>query len=140
MTAPVATTADGEIFNSKIGSFTKEDFAAETITPLADLKNLAATQMKYKMELYVTHLHAEVMKKLAEHEPVETFRIDPWARVGKRGKGGGITCVLQGGMHVFFTFGIMGYVRVFVCGRREGVVGEHLANSLRGVRYNLKEL
>lgn len=90
-------------FVSQIEEFTEEDFVAKTVTPLADLKKLATKDIRYRMELYNSYLQAQVMRQLCVYEPVKIFQIDPWMRVRKEGKGGGITCVLQDGMF-FFCF------------------------------------
>ena len=84
-------------FNERIPSFTASDFRAETITPLEDLKELAQTKMKYKMELFVTHLQHKVLNQLEKYEPEKKFLADRWQR--EQG-GGGITCILQDGMKI----------------------------------------
>jgi len=91
-----------EEFISKIKNLTKNDFIAETITPLEELKEKSTDHMKCKIELFVTHLQAVVINKLREYESSAEFNIDRWNR--EEG-GGGISCVLQDG-EVFEKAGV----------------------------------
>jgi len=86
-------------FEAKIKNLQPSDFIAETITSLGDLKESAPTHMRHKMELFVTHLQAKVLRQLQVYEPSKQFQVDRWRR--EQG-GGGITCILQDGERTIF--------------------------------------
>lgn len=81
-------------FASKIPVLSGEDFLADTITPLEELKERAVSEMKCKMELFVTHLQFLVVRGFEQYEDGKKFFVDRWHR--KEG-GGGITTVLHDG-------------------------------------------
>ena len=81
-------------FVSKISTLTGKDFLADTITPLEELKERAVSEMKCKMELFVTHLQCLVVRGFEQYEDGKKFLVDRWHR--KEG-GGGITTVLHDG-------------------------------------------
>lgn len=92
---------DATEFEAKIKTLQPSDFMAETIAPLDDLKESATSHMKYKMELFVTHLQAKVLGQLQAYEPTKQFQVDRWQReLG----GGGITCILQDGRYLFSSY------------------------------------
>ena len=90
--------ADAKEFLERIPSFTASDFRAETLTPLDELKELAGKHMRYKMELFVTHLQHKMLTKIQTLEKSKQFLTDRWER--PQG-GGGITCILQDGENIF---------------------------------------
>ena len=53
------------------------------------------SQMRYRMEAYITNLQGNIIKQLQELETDAKFQVDRWMR--EEG-GGGITCILQDGV------------------------------------------
>jgi len=90
-------------FNSQIPLLTEQDFLAETVSPLDELKHLASEkcEMKSKMELLVTSMQHIIVQRLSEYES-EKFKVDRWCR--EQG-GGGISAILQNG-EVFEKAGV----------------------------------
>lgn len=80
-------------FSSKSSQLELNDILAPTIT---DEKELRAnkTDMKCRMEAFVTNLQGQIIKQLEEMETEARFKVDRWTR--EEG-GGGITCIIQEG-------------------------------------------
>ena len=87
---------DAEEFLSKVGSLTPDDFIADTINPLAELKANHGNSMKCKMELFVSYLQKFVVGSLEQFEDEKKFSVTRWNRM-QGGSGGGISCILQNG-------------------------------------------
>jgi coproporphyrinogen III oxidase len=65
----------------------------QTITDEKELHE-KKSQMRYRMEAYITNLQGQIIKKLEEVETDGKFKVDRWMR--EEG-GGGITCIMQDG-------------------------------------------
>merc|ERR1711935_1139483 len=70
------------------------DFRCATITPL---ETLEAGGMLHRMELMCMQVQADLTRQVEEIEPDKKFQIDEWKRPNNTG--GGITMVLQDGVH-----------------------------------------
>ena len=81
------------IHHAKSNSLELSDALTDTITDEAILLQ-NPNSMRTKMEVYVTNLQGQIIRKFQEIEPQSKFIVDKWAR--KEG-GGGITCITQDG-------------------------------------------
>jgi coproporphyrinogen III oxidase len=80
-------------FSKKSTDLELGDCITETITNEKELQE-KKTQMRYRMEAYITNLQGQIIKTLEGIETDGKFKVDRWLR--EEG-GGGITCILQDG-------------------------------------------
>ncbi|CAF0870183.1 unnamed protein product [Brachionus calyciflorus] len=81
------------LFSSSSSDIDLSDCLTNTITDENELR-ANSSQMKNRMEAFITNLQGKIIKKLQSFEPETKFKVDRWLR--KEG-GGGITCIIEDG-------------------------------------------